>query len=85
MKSTYSVTEAQSQLPRLIKEAESGPPVGISRYKETVAYLVSRARLEAIVETMEILSNPDAVRAIERHRAGKTRFVSLSRLDDSKT
>lgn len=82
-KTTYSVTQAQSQLPRLIREAERGRPIGISRREETVAYIVSKERLEAIVETMELLATPAARRAIEDHRAGRTRFVPLSALDDA--
>jgi prevent-host-death family protein len=80
MKSTYSVSEAQGQLPRLLREAEKGETVAIRRHNQTVAYVLSSAHMEAIVETLEILANPDAVRAIERHRAGKTKFVPLSAL-----
>jgi len=46
-----------------------------------VAYLLSRERLEAIVETMELLANPAARKAIEGHRGGKTRFAPLSKVD----
>ena len=63
-RSTYSVTQAQSQLPQLLRQAESGMLVGIARRDETVAYLVSRDYLEAIVETLEVLANPDAQKAI---------------------
>jgi prevent-host-death family protein len=83
MKTTYSVSEAQSQLPRLLKEASRGEPISISRHQGTVAYLVSRERMEAIVETLEILGNPDAMRAIRAHRKGKTKFVPLSTLDEA--
>jgi prevent-host-death family protein len=78
MKSTYSVSEAQSQLPRILKEVQRGGPVSIRRHDETVAYLVSRERMEAIVETLEILGSRSAMRAIEQHRAGKTKFLPLS-------
>jgi len=81
-RSTYSVTQAQSALPRLVREAESGALIRIARRDETVAYLVSRGHLEAIVETMELLANPGARKAIEEHRAGRTRFTPLSALDD---
>lgn len=80
MSSTYSVTQAQSNLPRLIRKAEEGQPVRILRHNETVAYLVSRERMEAIVETLELLSNPKAMKAIDAHRAGKTKFAALSEL-----
>ena len=80
-KNTYTVTAAQSQLPSLVREAESGRPIAITRHDRTVAYLVSEERLEAIVETMELLANPAARKAIESHRAGKLRFHPLSALD----
>ena len=80
-RSTYSVKQAQSQLPRLLREAERGALVGIARREETVAYLLSRDYLEAIIETMEILANPATQKAIADHRAGRTRFVPLSALD----
>ena len=82
MGSTYSVTDAQTQLPRLIRQAEKGAPVSIRRRNETVAYLVSRERMEAIVETLELLANPAAMKAIAAHRAGKTKLAPLSKLDD---
>lgn len=82
MSSTYSVTEAQTQLPRLIRQAENGEAVSIRRHSDTVAYLVSRERMEAIVETMELLANPAARKAIAAHRAGKVKFVGLSALAD---
>jgi prevent-host-death family protein len=82
MASTYSVTQAQSQMPRLIKKAEGGEPIHIRRRGETVAILVSRERMEAIVETMEILANPAAMKAIAACRAGSTKFLPLSTLDD---
>jgi len=77
-RSTYSVTRAKSALPRLLREAESGKCVGIARRGETVAYLLSRRHFEAILETMAILANPRARKAIADHRAGRTRFSPLA-------
>lgn len=81
---TYSVTEAQSALPQLLREAESGVLIGIARRDETVAYLLSRHHLEAIVETMELLANPRARKAIDDHRAGRTKFFALTAIDREK-
>ncbi|MFQ5667483.1 MAG: type II toxin-antitoxin system Phd/YefM family antitoxin [Candidatus Binatia bacterium] len=78
MSSTYSVTQAQSQLSRFVRKAEEGEPVHIQRRAETVAVLLSRERMEAIVETMEILANPDAMKALIRHRAGRLKLFPLS-------
>jgi prevent-host-death family protein len=81
-KHAYPVSAAQSQLPRLIRDAERGHPIAISQRDRTVAYILSQERLDTIVETMELLANPATRKALEGHRAGKTRFLPLSALDE---
>ena len=83
MPSTYSVTEAQTNLPRLLKNAAEEGSIAITRHAQTVAYLVSRERMEAIAETLEVMANPKAMRAIRDYEAGKTKFLPLSALDES--
>jgi prevent-host-death family protein len=81
MDSTYSVTQAQTNLPRLIKEATNEGSVAITRHEETVAYLISRGRMDAIMETLDLLANPAAMKALRNYEAGKTKFVPLSALN----
>jgi antitoxin YefM len=81
MKNTYSVAKAQANFTRILKEAEKSP-ISITRHDETVAFILSRERMEAIVETLEILSDPEAMKAIREHQAGKTTFLPLSALDE---
>lgn len=38
--------------------------------------------MEAIIETMEILANPEAMKAIQAFEAGHSRGKNLSCLDD---
>jgi antitoxin YefM len=76
------VSEAQSDLPRLLREARKGEAIVIRRHNETVAYVLSPERMEAIIETLEILANDDAMRAIRAHQRGKLRFRSLRALDE---
>lgn len=82
MSSTYSVTQAQTNLPRLLKDAAEEGSIAITRREETVAYLVSRQRMEAIVETLDLLGNPKSMSAIRDYEAGKTKFLPLSALDE---
>ena len=82
MKATYSIARAQSGLPALVKQAEAQGTVPITRHDETVAYLVSRDRMEAIAETLEILAHPAAMKAIQAYEHGRTRFRPLTVLDD---
>ena len=81
MKNTYSVAKAQANFTRILKEAEKHL-ISITRHDETVAFILSRERMNAIVETLEIMANPAAMKAIREHQAGKTRFHSLSILDE---
>ena len=81
MQNTYNVAKAQANFTRILKEAEEHP-VGITRHDETVAFILSRERMDAIVETLEIMANPEAMAAIRKHQAGKTKFLPLSALDE---
>ena len=81
MDSTYSVTQAQTNLPRLIKEAANEGSIAITRHEETVAYLISRGRMDAIMETLDLLGNPTAMKALRDYEAAKTKFLPLSALN----
>ena len=85
MDSTYSVTQAQTNLPRLIKEAADAGSIAITRHDETVAYLISRERMDTIVETLEVLGNPAAIKALRQYEEGKTKFLPLSALNGDKS
>jgi PHD/YefM family antitoxin component YafN of YafNO toxin-antitoxin module len=84
MESTYSVTQAQTNLPRLIKEAAVEGSIAITRHQETVAYLISRGRMDAIVETLDLLGNSAAMKALRDYEQGKTKFLPLSALNGDK-
>jgi prevent-host-death family protein len=44
----HSIAEARSNLPRLIREAESGEPIELTRRGEGVAVLVGRRQFERL-------------------------------------
>ncbi|MGA1193141.1 MAG: type II toxin-antitoxin system Phd/YefM family antitoxin [Kiritimatiellia bacterium] len=79
MKSTYSISEAQAKLPSILRDPRA-TFVPITRHSETVGYLLSKNRMDAIVETMELLADPQAMKAIDKARARKTRYTSLDRI-----
>lgn len=45
------------------------------------AYLISRDRMEGMLETLEIVANPAAMKAIARDRKGRTTYHALDVLD----
>jgi antitoxin YefM len=81
VKTTYSITKAQANLPRIVRESVHGL-IGIKKRDETVAFIVSRERMESILETMEILGNPKAMEVLRKDRAGKLKYYPLESLDE---
>ena len=81
MATTYSITEAQAKFPAVVREAAEHPVV-ITRRDKVVGYLLSPERFEAILETMEILANPEAMKAIRDVEEGKTKYHPISILDE---
>jgi antitoxin YefM len=80
--STVTISELQAQAPRFVRQAELDGSVTIARHGRTVAFLVSRERMEAIIETLEIMANPKAMKAIRSYEKGKSRFKEVSCLDE---
>lgn len=81
MQTTYSIREAQANFPALVRGAEEHT-ITITRHDRVAGYVVSAAKMEGLIETLEILSNPRAVQAIESYEAGNTPFVDLAELGD---
>ena len=79
MKTTLTVTEAGKKLARLVQSKET---IALRSREETVAFLVPRERMEALLETMEVMANPEAMRAIRRDQSGKGKYLPLSALDE---
>ena len=75
MKTTFDILEAQARLPKLVRTKQT---VSLQQDDKTVAFLVPRARMEALLETMEILAKPEAMKAIRRDQAGKGKYLPLS-------
>jgi prevent-host-death family protein len=77
MSSTYSITEGQASFPKMVKEAQAGYMATITKHDEPVAYVVGKERMQALVETMEILANPAAMKAIRDNEAGKLKSYRI--------
>ncbi len=56
--------------------------VAVTRHGRVAAFLISKDRVEAMIETMEILSDPEALSAIREFEAGKTKMKGVECLDE---
>jgi len=81
MADSYSIKTAQRHFSNVVQEAQDHP-VTITRQGKPVTVMMSVERLEAIAETMEILADPEAMKAINKARSGKAEYRDLSALDD---
>jgi PHD/YefM family antitoxin component YafN of YafNO toxin-antitoxin module len=81
VKTTYSITEAQAKFPAVVREAQENPVV-ITRRDKVVGYLLSPERMEGILETLEILANPAAMKELRRARQGRGRYRPVTDLDE---
>lgn len=83
MKSTYpvlTVTKAQGDLPRLCRE---GRRVLITSRDKPVSVLLPVEDYEAMMETMDLLSNGKAMKALRAARAGQLSYKELNLEDEN--
>jgi PHD/YefM family antitoxin component YafN of YafNO toxin-antitoxin module len=75
--STVNVTEAQANLPRLLKRDS----FAISRHGKVVGVYLSKDRIEALIETMELLGDDSFMAALREYKSGKMKFKDIDDLD----
>ena len=73
MNSTVTISELQDQAPQVVKRAERNGSVAVSRHGKTVAFVVSRERMEAILETLEVVADKDIMKSIRDYESGKVK------------
>ncbi|HZF01721.1 MAG TPA: prevent-host-death protein [Methylomirabilota bacterium] len=76
--STVNVTEAQANLPRLLKRDS----FAISRHGKVVGVYLSKDRIEAMIETMELLGDKKFLKALEDYESGKMKFKDFDEVFD---
>jgi hypothetical protein len=75
--STYTISQAQARLPRLIKEDS----FAISVHGEVKGFYLSKERLEAMIETVELLETPAFASALKAHQTGQGKTCTVAELD----
>src|SRR5580704_7533767 len=80
MKDIYTVREAQANLPKL---CNSKKRFVIARRNDPVYVALPLEEFDALLETMELLSNPQAVRTLRAAKAGKLAYKELDLGDEN--
>jgi antitoxin YefM len=79
---TYTIKEAQRNIAAVVRAAERGRLGTITRHQKPVAYVLSPARLSELLETMEILADPKAMKAIRNAEAGRGKVFAAKDLPE---
>lgn len=74
-----SVTQAQSQFPRLCRQSQR---VLITKRDKPVSVLLPIEDFEAIMETVDLLSNAKAMKILRAAKAGKLTYKRLDLNDE---
>jgi prevent-host-death family protein len=73
MDSTVSISELQSFAPQIVKRAERNGSVAVCRHGRRVAFVISRKRMEAILETLQITADQNIMKSIRDFETGRVR------------
>jgi PHD/YefM family antitoxin component YafN of YafNO toxin-antitoxin module len=84
-RSTITVAELQSQTPEIMRRTQRRGMLAVTREGHVTAFLVSRDRLMAMIETMELLATPEAMKAIQEFESAKGKFYTVDELDAEMT
>jgi hypothetical protein len=76
--STYTISQAQARLPSLVKEDS----FAISVHGEIKGFYLSKQRLEAMLESLELMENPDFTVALKAHQSGRAKTYTVAQLDE---
>jgi prevent-host-death family protein len=77
---TMTITKAQSSLPKLCRDRK---PVLITTHDKPVSVLLPIEDYDALIETMDLLANPKAMRTLRAAKAGKLKYRTLNLNDEN--
>lgn len=82
MSYTVSVSELQANTPKILRQTEVRGYTSVTRHGEMVAVLLSKDRLEAILETIELQKNRKLMDLVKKDKAGTLRFTPFDEDED---
>ena len=77
MKNIVSATQGQAGFSNLLKQSQIHGVVPISKNGRVEAFMVSREKMAAILETMELQKNSGLMELIKQDQAGKVVYTGV--------
>jgi prevent-host-death family protein len=82
MSSTITVAVLNRPGRAAVRQARRHGQVCVTDHGQAVAFILSAAKVEALLETLEVLGDPKAMAAIRHYETGRTKMKDVSCLDD---
>ena len=82
VKNTCSISDFGRNPAAVVRRAQESGSITVCRNGRVVGFLLSRDRMEAILETLELMADAEALKAIRNYEGGKARLKDVSCLDD---
>jgi PHD/YefM family antitoxin component YafN of YafNO toxin-antitoxin module len=80
MEDTYNIKDAQANLPKLCR---SGKRFVIANRNDPVVMALPIEDFEALIETLDILGDPSAMKVLQAARRGETTYFPLDLKDEN--
>jgi PHD/YefM family antitoxin component YafN of YafNO toxin-antitoxin module len=77
MSAVYNVKQAQASMSEMLDKVADERLVTITRHGKIAAVMINPDRLSSILESMELMANPKAMKAIKDDRQNKSRVYSM--------
>ncbi len=82
MNTTMTLTEMNRNPSAAVRLARKEGQVCVTDRGRAVAFILPAEKVEAILETLEVLGDPDAMKTIRAYERGKVAMKDVSCLDD---
>lgn len=77
MTAVYNVKQAQASMSEILDKVQDERLVTITRLGKIAAVMIHPDRLSSILESMELMGNPKAMKALQDHKLNQGRVYSL--------
>ena len=82
MKTTMTISRLNQNGSAAVRLAKKQGQVAITEHGETVAFILSADKVEALLDTLEVLGDGQAMKNIRAYEAGKLAMKDVACLDD---
>jgi PHD/YefM family antitoxin component YafN of YafNO toxin-antitoxin module len=82
MENTITMSRLNQNGSAAVQMAKEHGQVAITDHGATVAFILSADKVEGLLDTLEVMADPEAMQAIKDYNAGKLKMKDVGCLDE---